>query len=389
MKSKRLIILVISLLMLLFTLGCSKKSSEPDIHEEDPIVTEETQVIPSTTGDEIIEITDNTVVLPSDTNQSMIQEGNIIVSAPTDAAPDGLLRKVIGYEEQDGQIVVITEHARLEDVFERLELKISRDLKTSEIRSTEYHIDGIELNPDHKNPVVFSYDIDEIFHITEQVSMNIDGNLSLQMGYDADASILPWPFGISYVMAEGYVGHSSNLQISVNGGFSIYDRIPVVTHIFYPITLVIGGIPISFTPKVVIYLEIDAEGQASLTTSVSSSSNFLAGLEYNKPTWSAYNEKSVNFDYTPPDLSSALHARVGAGPQFELNFYGIAGPFVNCMGYMDIAANVDNDPWWVLLGGFNIDAGVKFEALGYVADYTLHDIIEHNSIIAEAEQRLV
>jgi formylglycine-generating enzyme required for sulfatase activity len=388
-KSKRLIILVISLLMLLFTLGCSKKSSEPDIHEEDPIVTEETQVIPSTTGDEIIEITDNTVVLPSDTELDMIQEGNIIVSAPTDAAPDGLLRKVIGYEEQDGQIVVITEHARLEDVFERLELKISRDLKTSEIRSTEYHIDGIELNPDHKNPVVFSYDIDEIFHITEQVSMNIDGNLSLQMGYDADASILPWPFGISYVMAEGYVGHSSNLQISVNGGFSIYDRIPVVTHIFYPITLVIGGIPISFTPKVVIYLEIDAEGQASLTTSVSSSSNFLAGLEYNKPTWSAYNEKSVNFDYTPPDLSSALHARVGAGPQFELNFYGIAGPFVNCMGYMDIAANVDNDPWWVLLGGFNIDAGVKFEALGYVADYTLHDIIEHNSIIAEAEQRLV
>lgn len=389
MKSKRLIVLIISLLLILLVFSCKKKPTESETSDEEPIVTEETQVIPSTTGDEIIEITDNTVVLPSDTDLDMIQEGNIIVSAPTDAAPDGLLRKVIGYEEQDGQIVVITEHARLEDVFERLELKISRDLKTSEIRSTEYHIDGIELNPDHKNPVVFSYDIDEIFHITEQVSMNIDGNLSLQMGYDADASILPWPFGISYVMAEGYVGHSSNLQISVNGGFSIYDRIPVVTHIFYPITLVIGGIPISFTPKVVIYLEIDAEGQASLTTSVSSSSNFLAGLEYNKPTWSAYNEKSVNFDYTPPDLSSALHARVGAGPQFELNFYGIAGPFVNCMGYMDIAANVDNDPWWVLLGGFNIDAGVKFEALGYVADYTLHDIIEHNSIIAEAEQRLV
>lgn len=113
MKSKRLIILVISLLMLLFTLGCSKKSSEPDIHEEEPIVTEETQVIPSTTGDEIIEITDNTVVLPSDTDLDMIQEGNIIVSAPTDAAPDGLLRKVMVHEEQNGQIVVFTEPARL------------------------------------------------------------------------------------------------------------------------------------------------------------------------------------------------------------------------------------------------------------------------------------
>jgi formylglycine-generating enzyme required for sulfatase activity len=384
-----ILILVVVILMLVLLMSCSKKTTEPDDPESEPIVKEETRVIPSTTGNEIIEVSEDTVVLPVDTDIDLIQEGNIIVSAPTEAAPDGLLRKVISYEEQNGQLVVVTEHAKLEDVFDQLELKISRELKTSEIRSTEYHIDGIELIQDHKNPVVFSYNIDEIFHITDEVFMNIDGNLSLQMGYDADAIILPWPVGIRYVMAEGYVGHSSNLQISVNGGFNIYDRIPVVTHIFYPITLVIGGIPISFTPKVVIFLEIDAEGQASLTTSVSSSSNFLAGLEYNKPTWSAYNEKSVNFNYTPPDLSSALHARVGAGPQFELNFYGIAGPFVNCTGYMDIAANVDNDPWWVLSGGFNIDAGVKFKALGYVADYTLHDIIEYNSVIAEAEQRLV
>jgi formylglycine-generating enzyme required for sulfatase activity len=383
MKSKRLIVLIISLLLILLVFSCSKKTTESETSDEEPIVTEETQVIPSTTGDEIIEITDNTVVLPSDTNQSMIQEGNIIVSAPTDAAPDGLLRKVIGYEEQDGQIVVITEHARLEDAFDQLDLSITQNMKTTDIRSSQALIDGIVFHEDSKNPYNFSYTIDEDFDLGTNVSLGIDGDLDLTLGYEFMVKIGLFQ-GLHYIKAGSFVTSNGDLGMEVNGSFDYQRSIELYEHYFAPFTFFAGPVPIVLVPKAVIVLNINAEGEASVSTSVSASATLSAGVVYDKPDWTTYQERSLNFDYIPPSLTASMESTIDAGPRFEINLYGVAGPWVYGKAYLKLDADTSIDPWWTLTGGYAVDCGVKFEALGYVNNYTVPNIINHSTVLAEA-----
>ena len=384
MKTRRLLlILVVVIVMLVMLMSCSKKTTEPDDPESEPIVNEETQVIPSTTGNEIIEVAEDSVVLPADTDIDLIQEGNIIVSAPTEAAPHGLLRKVISYEEQNGQLVVATEHARLEDAFDQLDLNITQDMKTSDIETSRALIDGIIFKQDTKNPYDFSYSIDEDFNLGSNITLNIDGELTLTLGYELMVKIGLFQ-GLHYVKAGSFVTSNGDLGFSVNGSFD-YDRsIELYEHYFVPVTFYVGPVPIVIVPKAVIVLNIDANGQASVSTSVSASATLSAGMVYDKPDWTTYQERNLNFDYIPPSLTASMESTIDAGPRFEINLYGITGPWVYGKAYLSLNADTSLDPWWVLTGGYAVDCGVNFDALGYVANYTIPNIINHSTVLAEA-----
>ena len=146
MKSKRylLIILILSLLLLVLS-NCSKKTTEPVIPADEPIIADETVVIPPATAEEIIEITEDKIVFPEGTDASIYEVGNVICSGITDKAPYGFLRKVVSHSTQGGQVVVNTAPARLEDAFDQLDLNITQDLKTSDLESSRALVDGIEI----------------------------------------------------------------------------------------------------------------------------------------------------------------------------------------------------------------------------------------------------
>jgi len=152
-----------------------------------------------------------------------------------------------------------------------------------------------------------------------------------------------------------------------------------------------GPVPVWMTPSVAIVLELEAGGGASITTSVSANATLDAGVKYNKygsPQWSTYESHGLSFGYEPPSLSVGLNASAAAGPQLELNLYSVAGPFIFAAGYLALDADILDDPWWTLTGGFKVDAGVEFEVLSYELEWGT-TVFDYSVILAQATSQQV
>jgi hypothetical protein len=64
-----------------------------------------------------------------------VATGEIIVAAPSSAAPDGFLRRVTAINATGGDVVVQTQAATLEDAIQQGEVNISKRLTPADIKS--------------------------------------------------------------------------------------------------------------------------------------------------------------------------------------------------------------------------------------------------------------
>lgn len=389
-KLRFAIIFVVVAVLVITAVSCGKKKpTEPE--EGEAVLADETVVLDETEAESIIEVTDDQIVLPVGTNPSIYQKGNVIMSGVTDVAPYGLLRKVESSSVQNGQIVVNTSQARLVDAFDQLDFHTTQSLKTTDIVSSEALTDGVRFVQDSKNPYNYPYTIDVELDVGNNVTMYIDGELDLTLGYelDVDISLLR---GLHHIKAGSFVTSESNLELNVDGAFNYKKPIELYQHIFAPVTFWIPGpVPglIILVPKVIIVLDIDAYGEAHVTATVSASASVEAGLEYQKPNWSSYCEKDFDFGYDIPEVDASMNATVSAGPRFEINLFGVTGPWAHARGFLNLDADINANPWWTLTGGYVVDAGVHFEIFGYEESATIPNIINHSVVLAQASQNQV
>ncbi len=389
-KLRFAVIFVVVAVLVITAVSCGKKKpTEPE--EGEAILADETVVLDETEAESIIEVTDDQIVLPVGTNPSIYQKGNVIMSGVTDVAPYGLLRKVESSSVQNGQIVVNTSQARLVDAFDQLDFHTTQSLKTTDLVSSEALIDGVRFIQDSKNPYHYPYTIDVELDVGNNVTMYIDGELDLTLGYelDVDISLLR---GLHHIKAGSFVTSESNLELNVDGNFNYKKPIELYQHIFAPVTFWIPGpVPglVILVPKVIIVLDIDARGEAHVTATVTTSASVKAGLEYQKPNWSSYCEKDFDFGYDIPEVDASMNATVSAGPRFEINLFGVTGPWAHARGFLNLDADINANPWWTLTGGYVVDAGVHFEIFGYEESATIPNIINHSVVLAQASQNQV
>lgn len=332
MKTFRFLIAVLVLLTVF--VSCSDDSTGPQ-EDEASVVNEETKLIEADELQDITEVTEDEIVFSGNSVAiDTYQAGDVLVSAPSDVAEYGFLRMVDDISQNGNDIVVTTSQARLEDAFEELHFDVSAELRTTDIRNSTKLMDGVQFVQNSRDPYEFEYQLNMTIPISNNIDIEIDGNLLLTMGFDFDVDISLLN-GLHYIKAGGHSTADSDLELSINGEFSYENEYELYEHSFAPgftyVTPTVPPIPIVFVPKVVILLEVNADGQASISTSVSSDASIEAGLIYDKPDWSPYTDKQISFDYYPPSLTASLSAYAAAGPRFELNLYNVAGPYVKPM----------------------------------------------------------
>ncbi len=389
-KLRLALIFFVAVIFVITALSCGKKKpTEPE--EGETVVADEAVVLDETEAESIIEVTDDQIVLPAGTSPDIYQNGKVIVSGISDAAPYGLLRKVESSSTQNGQIVVNTSQARLVDAFDQLDFHTTQSLKTTDIVSSEALTDGVRFVHDSKNPYNYHYIIDEEFNVGNNVTMYVDGELDLTLGYELAAKISLLR-GLQYIKAGSFVTSEGDLELNVDGRFNYQRSVELIRHDFAPVVFVVPAappVPIVLVPRVTIILNIDAYGEAHVTATVSASASVEAGLEYQKPNWTSYYEKDLGFDYDIPVVDASMNATVDAGPRFEINLYGIAGPWAHARGILNLDADINATPWWTLTGGYMVDAGVHFNVFDYGESATMPNIINHSVVLAQASQNQV
>ncbi|MFH1231555.1 MAG: hypothetical protein V1709_08690 [Planctomycetota bacterium] len=335
---------------------------------------------------------DNSVITFSATAADVkkLAVDDVMVGGVSAQAPNGFLRKVSSTNEISGQIIVNTTQAILEDAIQDGIIELNKSLSPDEVNQS-IAIKGVTIkaiggtfSPPLDNVVL--WDADNNPDTTyDQIIAN--GSITFSAGIDFRVKIAS--FQIKEIRSVLNLNETAQLTISSNINFPPIDETKrIATYSFTPITIWVPSVPplpVVLTPILTVDVGINGQVEVSITTGITQESNLSVGLQYNNSVWSPVNSLTKSFDYTPPTLSAGLGIQGYIQPQMNLLIYGVAGPYADAKGYLQLDANVLNTPWWQLYGGIEAGAGVKLSALGQtIANYELLKIIDYEILLAQA-----
>jgi hypothetical protein len=367
----------------------------------EPLLPDNTKVVDDSTAQNLSSVSEDQSVLTFDQNTpyaQSLQPGDVIVSGVTDATPNVLLRKVTNVSTGGSEITVETAEATLEDAIEEGESFAEEPLTANDIESFVPLIEGVTLRMPGEgaalgpaavqavqsclslNSVLFDHDGDSSTK-NDQIRINGDACLSPIFRFGISVS---W-FKLRHLVFSAGLSESISLQLDAQFSASFRKEIEIARIRFKPVKVQVGYLPLVFRPVLTVYVGIEGEVSAGITARVTQSAEFTVGLSYHRGQgWAPIKTLSADFDYELPTISAGAGVRVYAGPEFDFFLYGVAGPYANIEGYLDLDLDPLSNPWLSLYGGIQAGVGVKARAFGKTLfDYGINPVFDYRELIAQ------
>ena len=340
---KKFILFMMVLFIILPFSNCSKKKSTKPKKDETYVVKEETVVADDTMNENLATVNDDELVFSSSSKQlDKIEEGSVLIDGISDAAPFGYLRKVISKREVNGQIIIETEQASLNEVFEELDYEFNSDTAgTLEIYEMET-IDGVALKKSTGTLLGFDVDFTKDVIRSGDDFINVSGSALLELSYNFGLSFSLLD-GVTYFKTSVEVEQSNSLNVTVSTAYDgLNEDITLAKVTFNPWITWVGFIPLVFVPEVELKLSVDGYIYASSSAWFEESYHGELGMKYTDDDGvTAIIDSDFDIDYAPPSLDVNAGLKAAIGPEAKLKLYGVAGPFVNVLAYGDINFTAD------------------------------------------------
>jgi formylglycine-generating enzyme required for sulfatase activity len=330
--------------------------------------------------------------------------GDILVSAPTDAAPDGLLRKVVGTTAVGGELVVQTAYATLAEAILQGEAAISQPLTLADVRSAVYR-DGVTASASSTDAMGAATGAATGDATADAISLAInnvvlydhDGNEDTEGDQVlANGSIEIEPtFNFSFRLNQGHyeeivatmtVREKEEIQIKTSLALAAIERERELARFsFAPIVVMVGFVPVVFTPNMALVVGVNGEMEVSVSFKASTAVTLTGGARYAGGNWSPVAESSPAFNYEPPSLSAGGKLKGYVGARFTVLLYGMVGPQFALDGYTSLEADLFAKPWWALYGGVELSTAIRLEIFGLqLAECSLPGVIDVKRQLAQA-----
>jgi hypothetical protein len=372
--------IVKALLLTLLIAACAQPPAQ-----RPTVVREQTQVLSQTTREAIQTVqTDGTLVFAG-ADASRFKTGNIIVSEPGTAMPDGLLRKVTSVEVAGGQTLVRTEQAQIGDAIQK------GSLKTGDIELTEADLksvvpaQGVQIGRISPQADGFKVPINLVLLDKDSNSSTTNdritaaGELQLKpiisIDLDLDCGFLCLYDNDLDFLAKIGLQETAKLKIAGEAllGTSLKKTFPIATFNFGPKTFFIGPVPVVITPRIVLELKFDGSVGIKVSYEASQTLKAVAGVKYDDG-WKNISELDNSFAAGPVGaeaaISGALVAKAKAALRGELMLYGVIGPTIEVAPFIGIDLMYPRDPFWKLSAGIEGNVGVNIKILGYSKSYS-------------------
>ena len=341
--------------------------------------------------------------------------GNVIVVPPTSAsgvAPMGMLRYVVSVSSSGSQIIATTELGTLSEAFQRIGFQIQNQLTSTTIqavhtapgvlfrsgasirRSTSTQLSQNSSQPPADPCGGYSlgvFDVTEPIQITAVPGLTLSGSVEICSGLNFGVDIIGTGFlglqpTVNSLTATASMGQYSNLTFQGNLLSGSFDPAPTtLASLDFP-PIEVPGLPVWITPEVSVFVGANGNITSGVSTEVSSAGTFTGGVNYASGAWSPVPlTPSFQFAYQPPALNASLSAKAYAGIEFDLYVYDVVGPSFKPDGYLDLEANIANNPWWTLTGGIEGPMSLDVTFLGEnLASYDLGTLFNYSYPIISA-----
>ena len=360
-----------------------------------PIIPDTTNILSEDTTDHLTSISQDggTFTFAESTPElEALAAGEIMVSEISDVAPNGFLRKVTNITTSNGQTIVTTQPATLEDAIQQGSLHVTQQLTPADV-ATSLNLAGVSLQANTMATLedTFFINVDDVVLYdndgnpgTTNDQIKANGTIEIAPDFDFTVEIRDWE--LKNLSMFNTTTETAELEFVTEVEFNlIKEEKEIARYYFSPITVFVGFVPIVFQPVLTVNVGIDGDIHVGVTTSVTQEATLNAGLTYDDNKWTPASDFSNSFTYNPPTLSAGLDMKGYAGAQVTLLLYGVTGPYVEVNTYLKLEADVLATPWWKLFGGLEVPAGVKIEIFSHtVAGYETV-LIDYKFPIAQAD----
>ncbi len=310
-----------------------------------------------------------------------VAPGEIIVAAPSAAAPNGFLRRVTAINVVGGDVIVQTQPATLEHAIQQGEVVFSRRLSPEGL-AVQHLAPGVTLRP--AAPV--SPEAAFYLEITDVVIYDGDDNPGTTNDQVlANGSIEFEPtLNFSLLIRQGRIEHllftvdareTADLEIEAQLAAAGLQKEKLLGNPIQLQTFVVwvGPVPVVFAPVLTFQIGIDGGVHVGVTTGVTQALTASAGVRYANQTWGPVTGLTNNFTWTPPTLHAGLDLKGYASARLQVLVYGVVGPYGDVGPYLKLEADTAATPWWQLYGGLAVPVGVRVDLLGYkeIASYEI------------------
>ncbi len=343
-----------------------------------PIIPETTEVLTEESTQHLASISPDGTILTFDQMTSQLSDltaGDVIVGNVSEAAPDGFLRKVTAVSSTNGQVIVTTAPATLEDAIQQGSIQLSKQLTPADVESMTL-VEGVTLQArpsatDLNDTFTFElnnvviYDEDEDFNTTnDQIKAN--GHLELAPEVDFDIAIRNHKLEeLNFIFrAEEMIA----LEVGAEVSNSFLDKTIEIANLHIAdIIVFVGPVPVVIIVEMPIHLQIQGEAKAGVWAKVTQTANLTAGLQYEDRTWYPVSNLINDFSFDPPTGQIGAELKASIDPPLGLLLYGVAGPFASANPYAKLVGEISglSADWKLELhGGIEAKVGVQAEILG-------------------------
>jgi len=337
--------------------------------------------------------------------------GNVIVVPPTSAsgvAPMGMLRKVVSIASSNGEVVAITQRGTLADAFQRVGFLLQTQLTSTSIQAVRtapgvifrqgasMRRDVHSLGTSDPSDPCAGYSLG-VFDVTKSIEtdampgLTLSGSVEICSGLNFGVDIVGTGFlglqpAVNSLTATASMGESSDLTLEGDFLSGYFNPAPVTLGTLDLPPIEVPGLPVWITPEVSVFVGASGNISSGISTEVSAAGSFTGGVTYGSGAWSPVPlTPSFQFAYQPPTLNASLSAKAYAGIEFDLYVYDVVGPSFKPDGYLDLEANIANNPWWTLTGGIEGPMSLDVTFLGEnLASYDLGTLFDYSYPILSA-----
>lgn len=378
-------------LALLAAPGClSGQQGPPTPDELEPIVREQTVVLDGPGRDALAEVRDDGTLVFAAANAPDLEPGDVLASAPTAAAPHGMLVRVLSVTPGDDVVLVATEDAKLTDALAQGSLTATIELGPGDVAEARALLEGVSIGApaDGLEPagiadgigisfsrVVWDEDGDEK---TKDDQVAFSGELRVKPRFDLDLDLDCGGFLCTDpdVDLEFRIGVEELARIGITGkgkpGLSFEKTLRVAEFDFKPITFSIGPVPVVITPRIAIELRFDGRVGVRVSYQVSQTLTAVVGARYDDG-WHDLSGIDNEFEAGPVDSESFIrveaNARAAGALVGELMLYGRVGPTLEVSPWVRFDLRYPRDPVWRLVAGLTGKVGVKIDLWGIDKEY--------------------
>jgi hypothetical protein len=330
--------------------------------------------------------------------------GDVLASEVSKNAPYGYLRKVSSIKRENGQVILETTQASLEEAISHGDIDANFELKPEDLVSAKALVPGVTvglapqtkkdgLSPQAEGSIGDGMNYRVVINeswlevegstpgSTVTAKITLSGEAYFNIGYQIKASIRGPSFipprlpKLEYIEGSAQIEQRARIKVSGEATGRIAAEKKIAEYQFTPVTVMVGIVPIIVVPTVFAKIGIAGELKFSFEYAAEQRASSLVGVRWDSdkgwikfdgnPQLSVQTQDQVKFD-------TGLLAEAYTKAETALLLYRAAGPILKAKAAFQLDAAFPRNPTWILRGKLEGEYGfvVDLPVFGRLAEST-------------------